>query len=298
MVMRVATFGLTSSLLSQSLATQAKLAEKTNQQVSGVNSTDYAGLGTDATRMVGLEVAVTRSEAYQSAGTLANTRIEAMYSATDSMVDLLTQMRAEVSAASLGEDSTTLQSTAASLLEEFTALINTQSQGRYLFAGSMTGEPPASTEGYEATSLTDVNTGYYSGDENTASVAVSESWTIDYGISGGNDALEKAMRALSYLANADTLDSQSLTAAADLLVEAQDGISSLQVGLSLAASSIERAITSEEEFTATAEELIAEINTSDTAVLAVMITSYNTQLEASYSALGTLSSLSLMDYLR
>ncbi|MBD8877158.1 flagellin [Roseibium polysiphoniae] len=295
--MRVATFSQSSTILQSALETQAKLASNQEQQVSGTISSDYAGLGTDAATLVDLEVSLSRSEASLSVAEDALSRVEMTYSALGGISDILTSMRADVTAVLTDEDLTALQVVAEAYLEDVSSLLNTQLAGRYLFAGSNTQEAPVDLTAYEATDLTTTDSSYYTGDTYVQTVRLSSERSLDYGITADTEAIETAMRALSYAASADPLTTDDVEVLSDLLVEAQDGVIALQSITSTAASSLESFISSEEEYIAEAEALASELNSSDVAELIVQASSYEVQLEASYAALGSLSDLSVLDYL-
>ncbi|MBN9672038.1 flagellin [Roseibium aggregatum] len=297
MVMRVATFSQSSTILQNALRTEAKLAQNQEQQSSGVLSSDYAGLGNDAATLVDLEVSLARSEAAVSVAEDALARVEMTYSVLGGVSDILTSMRAEVTGVVEEDDLTSLQLIAENYLEDMTDLLNTQLAGRYLFAGSNTQTPPVDLTTYEADDLTTVNTDYYTGDDYVQSVRLSTDRTLDYGVTGNADAIEEAMRALSYMATADTLSLDDMEALADLLVSAQDGIIALQSMSSASASSLESFISSEQNYIASAEEMITELGSADIAVLIVEASNYEVQLEASYAALGSLNDMSVLDYL-
>ncbi|MEP4031044.1 flagellin [Roseibium polysiphoniae] len=297
MVMRVATFSQSSTILQSALETQAKLASNQEQQASGTISSDYAGLGTDAATLVDLEVSISRSEASLSVAEDALSRVEMTYSALGGISDILTSMRADVTAVLTDEDLTALQVVAEAYLEDVSSLLNTQLAGRYLFAGSNTQEAPVDLTSYEAADLTTTDSSYYTGDTYAQTVRLSSERSLDYGITADTEAIETAMRALSYAASADPLTTDDVEVLSDLLVEAQDGVIALQSITSTAASSLESFISSEGEYIAEAEALASELNSSDVAELIVQASSYEVQLEASYAALGSLSDLSVLDYL-
>ncbi|WP_321344608.1 flagellin [Breoghania sp.] len=300
MSMRVATFALSGSLMNHALTTQAKLAEKQTQEASGLVSSDYGGLGTDAGKLVDLEVSLSRAQAYADAATQATERVEVMYSATGSIIDALTDARTTLSSASVDtEDLVAVQETAASLLEEVVSLLNTQYEGRYLFAGTDTLEAPVDLSGYTAVDADTADTGYYAGDSTIISVKVDADRTVSYGVTADNEAFEKTIRVLSLIADSDsdTLTDDDLETLSNLLVEAQDEVIAVQSGLSLAAATLENAAAEQEDFVSIAETSIDDLRSADLAEVAVAVAQYETQLEASYAAVGKLSSVSLLDYL-
>ncbi|KZM50495.1 flagellin [Labrenzia sp. OB1] len=297
MVMRVATFSQSSTILQNALQTQAKLAQNQEQQASGYLSSDYADLGSSAVTLVDLEVSVTRSQASIDAAEDALARVEMTYSVLGGISDVLTSMRANTAGIITEDDLTGLQTVAASYLEDIAALLNTQLAGRYIFAGSTTQEAPVDLDAYQADNLTGVNTNYYMGDDYEQSVRLNSDRTLDYGVTANADAIEEAMRALSYAATAAPLTMDDLEMLSDLLVNAQDGIIALQSIASTAAASLESFISTEQDYIATAGEIITDVSSADVAQLIVEASNYEVQLEASYAALGSLNNTSVLDYL-
>ncbi|ADZ72375.1 flagellin [Polymorphum gilvum] len=298
MVARVATFSHAESLLQHAMQTQARLAQKQIQQASGEIASSYAGLGTGGEALVSLEVAATRAGSYLSSAQTTLDRVEMMYSAVGAMSDLLTRMRAEVAGTMTVDQISDLQSVAAGLLEDMASQLNTQFEGRYLFAGSLTGSAPVVLDGYQATSLATADAGYYQGDDLLQSARIGATRVLDYGVTGDATAFETALRVLSYVATADPLDLDELSEVAALLVEAQDGIIALQSGLATKAATLEATIEAESTYIATLEEMISARKGVDAVVVAAEIATLETQLQASYAAIGKLSSMSLLDYLR
>lgn len=297
MVTRIATFSQSSKVLQMAMASQAKLSNLQEQQASGLKATSYDGLGSDAGRIVDLSVTIFRSNARISMAELVASRSEMTSSALGDMSDLLTNMRASVSATSTDTEIASLQTSAEAALEDLASLINTQFEGRYLFAGSNTETSPADLTSYVATDLTTTNTDYYQGDDYVQAARISSEASIDYGVTGNNEGIEKAMRALSYLANASPLETADLEEAATLLVDAQNDILAAQTMSATATNRLESFIQSEENAVAELESLATDLTSVDIAAVAVEAKSYETQLEASYSALNVLTSLKLLDYL-
>lgn len=300
MITRVATFAMSERMLEASLRTQARMSEAQLQQASGAVSTDYGGLGRSAGTLVNLEVSLARSKSQASAAEEAGSRVEVMYDAVGSMSELMSSFRTSLSSAisAGGDDDATLAATAQSLLEEFASLLNTRFEGRYLFAGSDTGTAPVDLSAYAATDAAIQDTSYYQGNSVKASVALSSERTLTYGVTGDASAFEQALRALSAVANATTPpDTQTLQAISDLTVDAIDQLAVVQAKLSIDAATLERSTTAQTDYQDEATSLITAINGADVTALAVELSSYETQLQASYAALAKVQALNLMDYL-
>ena len=303
MVLRVATFALSNSMTDAALRTQAEIATRQIQTASGKISADYGGLGANSKKVIDLQVSVSRSSNYEQAASSADDRVQVMYSATGSIADLLSSFKTQLIAATsaAATDSTSLTSAAQGYMDDIASLLNTQYGGRYMFAGSQTETAPVDLSAYSnTTSATAADTSYYTGDGQIASAKVSDSQSISYGVTADNSAFEQAMRALSMIANATTspVDSTTIASALDLTTSALDGVTGVQTQLSLKASQLESAVSTQQDYQSFASTLSSNLTDVDVAVVTAQISTYQTQLEASYSALSKILSLKLSDYLK
>jgi flagellar hook-associated protein 3 FlgL len=300
MSMRVATFASTGSLLTAALRVQAEEAKITTQQSSALVSSDYGGYGSSSGRVVDLDASITRSKAYAAAATTADNRVTQMYSAVDSMVDLITNFKSDLISfdVSVSDDSTaTLAEEAADALESLSSLLNSRWDGRYLFAGSAVDTAPVDTDALTAqTAPSSADTSYYRGDDTIVSVKVGAERTVSYGVTADEDAFEAAIRALTMIA-AGTADEDTLSEASELLDTAIDGMAAIQSGLSRDASDLETAVSDQEDYQDFASSLVSEVTEVDIAEAAAKLSTYQAQLEAAYAAIGKIQSLSLSSYL-
>nr|WP_321454727.1 flagellin [uncultured Cohaesibacter sp.] len=298
MAMRVATFHTTSSLLQQTMSRQAKLAEVQAQQATGLISTDYGGLGSNASTVLDFSVSITRAEANISAATTVISRSDTAASVLQDMVDVLTNARSAVSGTRSADELGTLQTNAREALEDLQLMINTQFQGRYLFSGSMTDTAPVDLTAYSAADLVTVDTSYYQGDNYTQTIRLENGQQVDYGMTATLDGIEEAFRALSYVADGNLVDTSELDDVDALLVSAQDSLIADMSKAGNTSSRLQSYIQNEEDFITDIENLATEKTSIDVAEATVLATSYETQLEASYSALSKILNLNLAEYLR
>jgi len=303
MVTRVATFALSEQMLASTLAAQARMAELQQQEATGAKSTDFGGLGAAAKRVIDLQVSVDRAQSYIDGATTADSRIQVMYSACGSMTDLLTQLRSLLTGASdsATTDSASVTVSAQEMMQEFASLLNTQYDGRYVFGGARTDQLPVtiSDPPYAvATSPTSADTSYYSGDHGIASVRVSDQQVIDYGVTADESGFEQALRAFNLVANTSPLDTTTLNEAMGLAESALSDITTAQTRLSLASAAVERASSYQTEYQDYARSLGSDLNGVDVAAVTAQLSTYQAQLEASYSAISKIQSLNLADYLR
>jgi flagellar hook-associated protein 3 FlgL len=302
MAMRVATFANAQQMIAAALRAQASMAAQQMQEATGVISTDFGGYGSKAQQIIDLQVSVDRAQSYIDTATQIGSKIEVMYSAVNSVADLLAEFRSLLTAASnsASTDSTSIQQSAADMLQQMAALLNTQYGGKYLFGGARTDTRPVdvSTTAYPAmTSPSSASTSYYQGDDEVASARVSDTQTVSYGISADNTAFEQAMRAMNLVANASPLSSTTLDEALTLAVSAVDATGIVQSKISNSASSIERASGFQTEYKSFAETLGSDLTAVDVAAVTASLSTYQAQVEASYSAIAKVQSLNLASYL-
>ncbi|WP_166305348.1 flagellin [Bradyrhizobium sp. 2S1] len=300
MMMRVATFAQSEQMITSALRVQAVMANEQVQESSGLQSEDFGGYGPGAGRVINLQVSVTRAQSYIDASNLADNKVQAMYSAVGSVTDIITQLRTQLSAATTGSSTATASviNYAQQAISQMQGLLNTQYDGEYVFSGARTDTAPADLSTFDTGSLTTSDTSYYKGDSEIASVRVSDSQSISYGVTADNPAFEQVMRLLKYVGNSTTLSSSDISQALDLASNALDATSTVQAKLSTAASQIETASTNQSDYQNFAKTLSTNLTSVDVAAVTAQLSTYQAQLTASYSAISKIQSMNLASYLR
>ncbi|UGY04598.1 flagellin [Bradyrhizobium quebecense] len=302
MMMRVATFAQSEQMISSALRVQSVMANEQVQESSGLQSEDFGGYGSGAGRVINLQVSVTRAQSYIDASNLADNKVQAMYSAVGSVTDIITQLRTQLSAATTGSSTATASviNYAQQAISQMQGLLNTQYDGEYVFSGARTDTAPVDLSSYDTGtgSLTTSDTSYYKGDSEIASVRVSDSQSVPYGVTADNPAFEQVMRLLKYVGNSTTLSSSDISQALDLASNALDATSTVQAKLSTSASQIESASTNQSDYQNFAKTLSTNLTGVDVAAVTAQLSTYQAQLTASYSAIAKIQSMNLASYLR
>lgn len=300
---RVSSYGLNQTMLRSMLQVQARYATTSAQSASGLVSETYGGLGTQATRLVSLESTMARAQAWSDVAQTATDRAEAMSSAITGMTDLLTSLRTTLSAAmsaeGTGSDSD-VNGSGQSALEDLASQMNLQQDGRYLFAGSLTDTAPVDTAALAApASPSTSDTSYYQGDDTVTSVRVSSEQTVSYGITANDPAFEKALRAANIAATMTTspMDETALTEAYDLATEALDALLAVQGSLAVDTTRLETAKQRADDDITVITERVSDVKSVDVAAVTVVAAQQETQLQASYSAVASITKFSLTNYL-
>jgi flagellar hook-associated protein 3 FlgL len=301
MSMRVATFDSTNTLLQSALRIQSQESDVTQQEASGVKSTDYGGFGSTSGKIVSLQASVTQSKAYSNSATLANDRVQQMYSSIGSMTTLLTSFKADLNSFDQSTATTTtstLASEASQTLKSLQSQMNTQYAGDYLFGGSNVTTAPVDTSTMTAqTDPTTSDTSYYKGDDAIASVKVGNDNTVTYGVTADNSAFEAAIRGLNTIA-AGNMDSTAITSASNLIDTAVSGLTTIQANLSLNSKALEDASSDQSDYQTFIGTTLSDLTSVDVAQASSSLSSYSNQLQAAYSAIGKIQNLSLTNYLK
>lgn len=302
MEMRVATFALSDQMIAAALRTQSIMANEQIQQASGVTSEDFAGYGSDTQTVINLQVSVTRAQTYIDAATQADSKVQVMYSAVGSVTKLISNLQSQLSAATSGSSTgtTSLISSAQEMLQEMGSILNTQYDGEYVFSGASTSTAPVDLTSFNSGtgSLSTADTSYYQGDNQIAAVRVADDQSVDYGVTADNSAFEQVMRVLKYIANATSLSSSDITTAVNMASAALDATSIVQSKLSDADSQIKDASSRQTDYKNYTSTLATDLTGVDVAAVTAQLATYQSQLEASYSAISKIQSMSLASYLK
>lgn len=298
MITRIGTFTHANALIAAGLRTQAKLADQQNREATGLKSTSFGGLGADAASLLRLSSQSARLEADNVAAQSAAAYVQSAYAAVGDIADLAntikSQLAAQISGSNLDADS--LAAYARGWLDDLQTQLNSQVGGVYLFGGEAVDGAPVdfSAVGYDPTTAGD--TGYYQGAATSRTFASVDGAKITLSVTAQSAGFEQLARALSMVI-ADPADAATLSSAFDLVGQSVAGVGSAQEALGVQANQLSSLISRNETKIDTLDDLASQLKGADLAQAAVLVTSYQTQLEALYSTISTLSSASLLKYL-
>lgn len=301
MVDRIATYAHSQSLAQELMRLQSTYSKGQMQASSGLKSTTYQGISTSTQRLLNLQSDYSRITGQSENAQIALDRVNSMYSAVQSMLDMITAAQSMITGtgSGAGYDSNALQNEATQARDEFVSSLNTKQAGRYLFGGGVTDAAPVdvTAAGYGgATSPSAENTSYYQGDGYQASVNASDSLSIQYGMTADQPAFEMALRAYDLLIS-NPSDQAAIQEAYALFDDAFDAMNTLQTQLSNQATALENQINRNADELNLLDGLIEDIQNVDLAEVTVRLSELETQLEASYALTTKLLTLNLHDYL-
>jgi len=299
MITRIGSFSHTSALISASLRTQAKLADQQTRESTGLKSTSFGGLGADAASLLRLTSQSSRLTADNTAAGVASAYVQSAYSAVGDIADLAstikTQLAAQISGSNL--DASSLATYAQGWLDDLQTQLNSQVGGVYLFGGEAVDGAPVDFSDADYDPTTAGNTGYYQGAANGRTFTSVDGTKISLSATAQSPGFEELARALkSIIANPG--DSTTVSSAFDLVGQAVTDIGTTQAALGVQADQLSSLTSRNEAKIGTLDDLATQLKGADLAQAAVLVTNYQTQLEALYSTISSLSSVSLLQYLR
>jgi len=298
MLNRVASFAHTSAMTAASLKVQAKLADQQTQTASGLKSQTYGGIAQSTASILTLGNQSARLTADNTAASSAAAYVQAAYSAVGEIADLATTVKTQLASmmSSSTLDAGTAGQYAADWLTDLQALLNSQQGGTYLFSGQATDAAPVdfTAAGYDPTAGAD--TTYYGGSATGRTFSGSDGQTVSLSVSAGSSAFEQLARAIATVA-ADPTDTDAIASAYALTGTALTGVGTLQETIAIQASSLQTITDRNTAKIDAIDALVTDLKGADLTQAAVLTTQYQTQLEALYSMISTLSSLSLSKYL-
>ena len=300
-MLSISTYGLFNTVLGNAKDIQKQEAQASIQESTGLVGTSFADFGDKSRQLLTLQNELTSAQAQSTNTATASDRSQATYSALGNMITLLTTLKSSISAAMSGTSSSTLNSLGSTTMDDLASLANTQLNGRYLFAGSQTDQPAVDLTTYKTTtaSATTADTSYYQGDSQLASVRISDTSSVTYGVTGDNSAIEEALRAAKLVSQATTspVDTAALTDAFNLASSAISDLSNLQASVSVTSSRLTDAQNNQTSYISLLTDAASNIKDVDSAQAVAKVSQLDTQLQASYSALSTVMKIRLTDYL-
>ena len=303
--MKVATSTMNSLILSHSLRVQSEYNQTLIQQSSGLKSPTLSGLNGAAGYSVSLKSDLKMSEHLVGQAQTAQSAVDVSYGAISGIVDLIETAKTDIAAAMNGTVETTngLKTKSEGWLRDTVGLLNTDIGGAHVFGGAGGTIPPVDLDdpSYNPLATPSVtDTGYYQGASAAQTIMVDGSQGLTYGVIADAEGFEATLRAFSMLSDmaTDPPDTALLQEAYALLDEAVSDLGRMQEELSGQSESLAALIDRETGFQLFVDSALESVDNVDLAEAAAKASELEVVLEASYAALASIVSVSLVDYLR
>jgi len=321
-MIRIGTYAHQQLTLAHALNSQRQMLDLQIQVSSGKISRDYAGIASDAQRLVSLETAHLRAGQYVENNSLVARRLETMETSISQVYDTASRFRTLLVNALNTDNAVDLSiaNEAGNFKKEVANLLNVEVEGRYLFAGSRTDVKPVDLNGWTPPAmpltppLTPYASEYYQGDAVILAAEADTALSVDYGMTASENAFEYVLRAMHYVeltgsapdrATLETalallntaLGTESPNAALGADPIARD-LADLRTAIGTSRRSLDSATQRLGEFILYTEQNIGDIENVDVAEAITQLTAQQTQLEAAFMTISRLSQLSLLQFLR
>lgn len=301
---RIANFAQHERNLAHILDAQRRLSDGQLRISSGKKSEHYSGVARDARRIVNTETAHIRTTQFISNNNLIEQRLQAMETNVAQVFELVTQYKSLLINALNADNSSDLAMPiqTQSLLDEVSALLNVEQDGRFLFAGTRTDTRPVDQAGlpgaYVVPTSNGDSIGYYSGDTTSLTVQADENFTVSYGAHAGEQGFEQAIRAMHMVIIGPPNDRATLDDALRVINQAIDGVSDTRTQIGASRSALENVNVRLDEFLLFSEKTISDLENTDITSVITQMNTDQVAVEASFAVISRLADLTLTRFLR
>ena len=301
---RVANFAQHQRNLAHILNAQARLTTGQIQISSGKISQQYSGISRDARQLVNAEMSLARTAQFVKNNQTIDQRLQTMETNISQIFEVLTEFKSllvnGLNANNAADLALPIQAEA--MLNQVTALLNVEEDGRYLFAGSRTDTPPVLQSGlpgsYTIPTSDGDASGYYAGDTVQFSVRADESFDLQYGIHAGEEGFERVIRVLHMMVIGAPNDRPTMNDALKVVNEAIDSMANVRTRIGTVRGTLSRINQMHGDFQLFTEKTISDIENVDITRTITNMTADQTAVEASFLTISRLSRLSLTNFLR
>ena len=318
---RVSTLAQQQLITSNALRTQRNVNDLQVQIASGKKTQSFSGIAENAGRLVNLKSELSQAEQFIQNITITEKRLDLMAFAMDQIEGIARKARTDFATALNGSEADDIQLSlmAQASLDQIVEIFNTKDDSRFLFSGGAIETKPVNLSNAAYTApvpgsppifVQTVETGYYQGDAVVQSTRADDGFSVAYGINADESAFEKLIRTLDNVSNVtftDPITAQEktfLTAAMAELTELIDNngvdktLSELRADIGLDRVILDNIRDKHNDFLQFSKDSIAEIENIDSAEVITSLNFEQIQLEASFTTIARIQTLSLSNFLR
>jgi flagellar hook-associated protein 3 FlgL len=308
--MTVSTLAETQQVI-QDLALLQNQGNTLEQQIStGDQSQSFSGIAPQATQLVNLTATQSQQQGYINTINTITPTLQGMSLAASTITNVVQQFSSELQTDAFDQTGATVQSQAASLLQQVGNYLNTEDGEGYIFSGSDSATAPFNASGLPNPGdlTTPVSgappSGYYQGNDDVSAAQVDTNLNVQYGVTADNPAFEQVVRVLNFLANSGPLSASNPTDVANvnqaqtILTSATTQLQQLTSSIGAQQSQLNDTLQAHQQSLTLAQSSIANITQVNSATVITQLDALQTQMEASYQTVNILQNLSLASYLK
>ena len=301
---RVSNLAQNERIVALIMQAQSQANDSQLQISSGKKSQTYQGIARDAGRLVEMETSHVKVSQYSANNNLVEDRLQLMESNISQVADILSTFKSLlINALNSGNAAElNLPNQATEMMNQVATLLNTDLDGRHLFAGTMTNIEPVDLSGLPATYTIPTAdgdaTGYYLGDATQLAVRADDNLDLTYGITADALGFEQTIRAMDIVRKGAPTDLTMLNHALDVVNSAINSVANIRTQVGNTRSSLAEIEKKHQDFILYAEETIGDLENTDITLAITKLNESQLTLEASYTVLSKLGQMSLLQFLR
>lgn len=299
---RISNYVLQQTTLKHASQVQETLANLQIQLASGQRSQDFAGMANQTEQFLALENKIAATRVYQDNNKVVESRVNSTSNALDQIIttgtdikNLILLRRNQPQAVSLP-----FVQQLDSYYQTIANQLNTNAEGRYIFAGTKTDTKPLDPNSFP--SLKEDGTlsqTYYQGSSDDISTKVDDGVNLTLNVRGNDAAFRKIFEGLALAKQADINNSdEDLARAYTLVDEGVKEVTALQTSVNANKVTIAQVTERQTTLLLYWKGLKEEIGNTDLVSVSTEVAINQGILQASFSAFAKINDLKLTDYLR
>lgn len=299
---RISTYAIFQNTLRDLGDRQLDLFELQNQISSGKKSENFAGIAGQTEQFIDLEEKISRADLYLQNNKLARSRLEITDIALDQVIDTANSLKTLILSRRNGTQGSN-NTFSEQLRNEWQALVaqlNTQSEGRYLFAGAATDTRPVNPNTFplpDDLGVPDAN--YYQGSNKDITLRAQDNVSFEYNVRADASGFQKIFAGLANASRGDKDNSDGdLARAFDFIEEGLQEVITLQANVNANKVAIDELNDEHESFRIYWIGIKEEIIGTDLLSASTQVAINEGILQASFQAFSRINSLKLADFLR
>jgi len=299
----ISSHALMLSSLNRSIENSRDLQVQISTGKVGLN---YSELGRDSQRLISLETERSRIDKFVETNGVIDLRLEKMESVVAQITELASDAKVLLVNAGQNENAAELdlEGQMQAMLETVAGLLNSEQNGRALFAGARTDASPVNITELPADGdflAETADSFYYAGDDQVLRHRASDTLSIDYGVTAADDGFERLIRGLKIAQTVDLSDPEGarmrVDRALDLVNEAVDKLPDIRSRIGGSRAVLEKETVRMEDFRLAIDESVSDLENVDLAQAISQLSEQEAQMQAALAALARLRQVSLTSFL-
>ncbi|MBN8542677.1 MAG: hypothetical protein J0M34_00240 [Alphaproteobacteria bacterium] len=300
-VSRVSTLSLFNRTQRDIGNTFSNLAELQGQLSSGFKSDNFKGLNGQVEQFTLLEARLRKIEQFKQNNAVTEARLRTADQALDQMVatadDIENLVVLRRSAAGL-EGNMAFAQQLEDLMARLTNSMNTQFEGRYIFGGIDTANPPVEEPLPNPTEVGVPDKNYYLGSDTNITYRIDDRLEDEFPARADDVAFQNIIAGYHLALQADAADGdQQLGQALDLIQRGQEQLVAARSRVNTAIVNIDQTGARLDQMRVYLKGVTEQVSKTDTVAAATEVANHEAVLQATFQVYARLSQLRLSDYL-